>query len=277
MPGRNPKSARAQSAAKPLVPAVALLTGGDDKSYAMALALSLAEIGAVVDFVASDKLDDVLLRQTPAIRFLNLRGDQSEDASFLKKVSRLGRYYLRLMRYSVVAQPRLFHILWNNKIEWFDRTLLMLCYKACRRKVVLTAHNVNAGKRDGRDGFLNRITLKVQYRLADHLFVHTQKMKEEVCDQFGVAAECVTVIPFGINNTTSRTSLSGAEARSRLGIASASRVLLFFGQIAPYKGLEYLVEALDSMVERAPDTILVIAGKVKQGSEGYWLDIARAA
>ena len=46
------------------------------------------------------------------------------------------------------AKPRVFHILWNNKFELFDRTLLMLYYRLLGRRVVLTAHNVNAAKRD---------------------------------------------------------------------------------------------------------------------------------
>ena len=38
--------------------------------------------------------------------------------------------------------------------------------------------------------------------------------------------------------------MTRADARQQLGIGSNDRTLLFFGQIAPYKGLEYLVEAI---------------------------------
>ncbi len=68
------------------------------------------------------------------------------------------------------------------------------------KKVVFTAHNVNAGRRDKKDSWLNRITLKCQYKLADHVFVHTKKMKNELVGEFDVEAEKVTVIPYGINN-----------------------------------------------------------------------------
>lgn len=53
-----------------------------------------------------------------------------------------------LVRYAVTAKPTIFHILWNNKFEYFDRTLLMLYYRALGKKVVLTVHNVNADNRD---------------------------------------------------------------------------------------------------------------------------------
>ena len=38
-------------------------------------------------------------------------------------------YYARLVRYSVAAKPKVFHILWKNKFEFLDRTILMLYYK----------------------------------------------------------------------------------------------------------------------------------------------------
>ena len=124
----------------------------------------------------------------------------------------------RLIRYAATAKPRIFHILWNNKFETFDRTLLMLYYRLLGKRIVLTAHNVNAGKRDSKDTFLNRLTLRIQYRLADHIFVHTEKMKLELIEEFGVRESRVTVIPFGINNAVPNTDLAPSEAKQRLGI-----------------------------------------------------------
>ncbi len=168
---------------------VALLTGGDDRSYALGLATALAGSGICVEFIGSDKLDAPEFRTNPLIRFLNLRGDQTESAGAFEKVMRLSRYYARLMLYSVRARPRLFHILWNNKFEIFDRTLLMAYYRLCGRRIVFTAHNVNAAARDGRDNWLNRFSLTIQYRLSDHIFVHTEKMKAELCASFSVSGD----------------------------------------------------------------------------------------
>ena len=102
----------------------------------------------------------------------------------MAKMRRVLRYYLRLIRYAATAKPKLFHILWNNKFQFFDRTLLMLYYKLLGKKIVFTAHNVNAGKRDSNDSWLNRLSLKVQYNLSDHIFVHTNGMKNELVSGF---------------------------------------------------------------------------------------------
>jgi len=248
---------------------VALLTGGGDRPYVFGLVNELLSKGATLDLIGSDDLDFPEFHQQPRLNFLNLRGDQRASASLPKKVCRVLLFYLRLIRYAATAKPGIFHILWNNKIVFFDRTLLMLYYKLLGKRIVLTVHNVNAGKRDGEDAALNRLTLRVQYRLADHIFGHTEKMKHELVEEYGVKGSRVTVIPFGINNAVPNTSLTLSEARRRLKISDNEWTILFFGNIAPYKGLEFLVEAFRQILERCGDFRLIIAGKPKN-CEKYW-------
>jgi glycosyltransferase involved in cell wall biosynthesis len=249
---------------------VALLTGGDDRPYALGLTSALVQAGVFVEFIGSNRVDGPELHGTPWIRFLNLRGDQTESAPVGTKVRRLINYYGRLLRYAVTARPRIFHILWNNKFEWFDRTLLMLHYRLMGRRVVMTVHNVNVARRDGYDSAFNRFTLGIQYRLASHLFVHTAKMKAELMADFAVPAGKVSLIPFAVNDKIPITTLTPAEARQRLGLEPAHQVALAFGQIAPYKGLDQIVAVLPEIIRHNPQFRLVIAGKVKHGFEGYW-------
>jgi len=251
---------------------ISLLTGGRDKPYALGLVMALAAAGIQIDFVGSDELDSPELRGNPQISFLNLRGDQSVEAGLLPKMARVLIYYFRLIVYAATARPKIFHILWNNKFEYFDRTLLMLYYKCLGKKIIFTAHNVNICERDGNDSFLNRLSLKVQYRLCDHIFVHTEKMKDKLVSAFAIPEKKVVVIPLGINNTVPNTTLTRLEARLRLGLGEADQVILFFGSIAPYKGLEYLVAAFAAISKGNSHYRLVIAGKPK-GRPDYWTEV----
>jgi len=254
---------------------IALLTGGGDKPYALGMAAALTSVGIDVDFIGSDDLKVPELLSNRRINFLNLRGDQRPEASAVWKAIRVANYYARLIRYAAAAKPKLFHILWNNKFQLFDCALLMLYYKLLGKRVVFTAHNVNAGKRDKNDSWLNRISLKIQYRLSDHIFVHTNGMKSEMMSEFRIAESKVSVIPFGINNTVPNTDLSPAEAKHQLGINKDDKTLLFFGNIAPYKGLEYLIAAFNELLKRDCSYRLLIIGKPK-GPESYWYQIQRA-
>lgn len=252
---------------------VALLTGGGDRHYAFGLAMGLVSKGVVVDFIGGDEVDSPEMHATAGLNFLHLRYNGRRDAGRVAKAWRVLSYYGRLIRYAATAKPKVFHILWNNKFEHFDRTLLMLYYRLLGKRIVLTAHNVNAGARDATDTRLNRLTLGVQYRLTDHIFVHTQQMKSELVEAFGVPATSVSVIRYGINNAVPSTALTGEQARQRLGIGKSEKAILFFGNIAAYKGLEYLIAAFERIVAEGGDYRLIVAGRAKESSDPYVADI----
>jgi D-inositol-3-phosphate glycosyltransferase len=253
---------------------LALLTGGADRPYVFGLGTALIAKGAALDLIGSDALDCAEFHGKPGVNFLNLRGDQRPEASLTRKVFRVSTYYAKLIRYAATAKPRIFHILWNNKFEFLDRTLLMLYYRFLGKRIVFTVHNVNAGRRDSKDTRLNRLTLRIQYQLADHILVHTEKMKLELIDEFGVQEDRVTVIPFGINNAAPNTSLTAVEARQRLGIRQGEKTILFFGNITPYKGVEYLVAGFRQLLARREGYRLIIAGRPDKCEE-YWRAIRK--
>src|SRR5262245_48429321 len=248
---------------------VALLTAGRDRPYAFGVATALMAKGIALDVIGGGDLECPAFRAMPNMKFFNLRGDIGEGESLPKKILRVLVYYLRLVLYAANAKPKIFHILWNNKFETFDRVPLMLYYKLLGKKTLLTVHNVNARVRDSSDTFINRLTLRIQYHLADQLFVHTDEMKSELIEQFPLPASRITVIPFGINNTVPETNLSCRQARDLMGVSKDDRVMLFFGHIAPYKGLEYLIEAFQQLVKKCEHYRLIIAGKPKN-CESYW-------
>src|SRR5277367_2263838 len=256
---------------------IGLLTGCQDRPYAFGLAMALISKGVRVDEIGSDGEDSPELHVTPNLRFLNFRGRQNQKESFAPKFKKVLVYYIRLLRYAARSKPAIFHILWNNKFEYFDRTLLMLYYRLCGKKIAFTAHNVNQAKRDAKDSVVNRLTLRIQYRLTDHIFVHTQKMKAELCDDFAVPEKTVTVIRHPINNAFPNTALTPSEAKRQLGVKDNEKTILFFGRIRPYKGIEHLLAAFQQLVKSDPKYRLIIAGEPKKGSETYLDEIRQIA
>jgi D-inositol-3-phosphate glycosyltransferase len=273
-------SAKAVEVRKPAKPdselgiEVGLLTGCQDRPYAFGLAMALVSKSVDLDIVGSDEIDSPELHAAPNLRFLNFRGSQESNINFAVKLSKLLVYYAKLIRYVAHPKPKILHILWNNKVEFIDRTILMLYYKVLGKKIALTAHNVNQARRDSKDSLLNRITLKIQYQLCDHIFVHTQKMKGELCQDFDVAETAVTVIRHPVNNAFSDTDLTPAEAKRRLGLGDDEKAILFFGRIRPYKGIEYLLDAFRLLLtDEQAHYRLVVAGEPKKGSEEYLHEI----
>jgi len=252
---------------------VALLTGGFDRPYAFGLIMALAARGVTLEVVGADELDEPAVRAVPALKFFNLHGDQRRKVGKGKRIVRLVAVYAKILHYTAKAEPKIFHILWNNKLYLFDRTLLMLYYKLLGKRLVFTAHNVNAGERDGNDSWLNRTSLKVQYHLVDHIFVHTEKMKSDLQQFYGVKKDAVSVIPFGVNNSVPDTALTCSQAKRQIGVSESERTILFFGGIRPYKGLEYLVRAFQRVAQRDERYRLVIAGEPKKEAAQYWSEV----
>jgi D-inositol-3-phosphate glycosyltransferase len=255
---------------------VALLTGGIDRPYAFGLAMALAAKNVQLDVIGNDVVDSPEMHGTKDITFLNLWPARQPRPSLIEKISRALQHYVSLIRYAGSASPQVFHILWNSKVQLFDRTLLMLYYKVLGKRVALTAHNVNQAKRDSHDTWLNRITLRIQYHLCDHIFVHTQKMKTELLMDFGVESGSVTVIRHPINNAFPDTRLTPSEAKRRLGLKDTDKTILCFGKIKPYKGIEYLLPAFQKLAAEDEQYRLIIAGEVQKGSESYLDSLVQA-
>src|SRR5689334_10231996 len=68
---------------------VALLTGGQDKSYALGLTWTLVSRGAFVDYIGSDDVKSPELLEHGSVRFLNLRGEQNPKVTFFRKAARV--------------------------------------------------------------------------------------------------------------------------------------------------------------------------------------------
>jgi glycosyltransferase involved in cell wall biosynthesis len=101
------------------------------------------------------------------------------------------------------------------------------------RPLVLTAHDVLP--REPRAGQL-RAQARL-YRRFDAIVVHSQRGRERLERELGVARERVHVIPHGALEHLREGPVAQAP------LATSGRVVLFFGLLRPYKGLDVLIEA----------------------------------
>lgn len=245
---------------------ISILNAGGQIDYLYGLVSGLSQIESIELEVIDADRSVGLIDKFPYTHLLNLRGDNLSPQSLWIKSWRIGRYYLRLLRYAVVTKSKLFHIQWENSLELFDRTLLNLFYKLLGKKLVYTAHNVYKEARDGRDNIIRWFSLKCLYHFVDRIIVHTPKMKEELCSLFRISPDKVVIIPFGINNFMPRSGMQCGEARAKLGIGMNAKVVLFFGLVDEYKGVETLVDAVARLLKKDSSVFLVIAGKPKRQS-----------
>ena len=81
---------------------------------------------------------------------------------------------------------------------------------------------------------------------------------KQYCSFLGVKKEMVAMIPFGKFETT---LIYAKDIDMKLPFDSSKPLLLFFGLIRPYKGLDLLANAIDKLKDRLNEFNIVIAGK----------------
>lgn len=74
-------------------------------------------------------------------------------------------------------------------------------------------------------------------------------------------AKKIVVIPNGINLTDFDLRLSKIDCRRRLDFPETGNIILFFGNLSPYKGPELLLKAFSKIHKTFPDTYLFFAGQ----------------
>jgi glycosyltransferase involved in cell wall biosynthesis len=136
--------------------------------------------------------------------------------------------------------------------QWFPIPALdRLLVRRFPHPVVLTAHDitpreVRAGARGGAMALL---------RAVDAVVVHSDAGRRRLVGELGVPGERVHVIPHGAFDRLAQ-SPEGPQPEALAGL-DGRRVVLFFGLVRPYKGVDLLVEAFAATPD---DAVLLVVG-----------------
>ncbi len=142
-------------------------------------------------------------------------------------------------------QPAVIHIQTGHIWYW------MAVFARLRQyPVVTTLHDPepHIGEKRLSTEVMNSLAVKH----AKQVIVHAEALRELVINKLGVPRHRVNVIPQG-----ERYSAFKPWRRSNV---SEENLILFFGRIVDYKGLEYLIRAQPLVKREVPDARVVIAG-----------------
>ena len=182
-----------------------------------------------------------------------------------------------LKYHSVISSFRAAHVISHIirpnvvDIQWFvpqhgfvliPLILLLRYWFRSNTKIVLTVHNVQPHESRVFDRWLSRMA----FRFSDRLLVHAEKLRDEAVQHFGQAPRKIAVIPHGIC-ADAETAYGQTEARAHLGIKE-KYVLLFFGYVRRYKGLNDLIEAFRIIADKF-DVALLVAGEFFTAVDPY--------
>lgn len=216
-----------------------------------------------VDFISFKKI-------YPA--FLYPGGKPDDDYTYPESLEPNVRIRRRLAWYNpfswiiegLTATGDLLHAQWWSMPLFPVYLAVCACFKLKNKPVIFTVHNVLSHEK-------SRIYLKLSqflFRMGDHFIVHSQLNKQQMIDCYGIRDDQISIIPHGSLDLHIRPQIDRAIMKSRFGLSAHHKVILLFGAIRPYKGIDTAIRAFAEVVKIVPEARLLIAGRL-------WEDWAR--
>lgn len=176
---------------------------------------------------------------------------------------------LRTWRALRRGPPGVLHLQWAP-VPALD-ALVVRALKGRHWRVVYTVHDPLPAPTQGPAFRQHRRLLG----LSDAVIVHTAQQSREIVSVVPEMAGRVNIIPHGGVRFPLPTAAERMRCREFLRVEPDRPLLLFFGLIKPYKGLEHLVAAMPNVIAQFPRALLLIAGEPLMSLRGLERQIDR--
>jgi glycosyltransferase involved in cell wall biosynthesis len=145
---------------------------------------------------------------------------------------------------------------WSLPLAPICFTVLLLA-KVRGVKVVLTLHNVRSHERSR----LYDWTTRALCRLVDRCVVHSESNYRQAVQELRLPEDKLRKIRHGVLSFFNDGPADRAAARRMLDLPAEGLVVLCYGAIRPYKGVDVLLHAFARMLPEVPAAVLLIAGQ----------------
>ncbi len=144
-------------------------------------------------------------------------------------------------------QPDLVHIQQGHL--WFNLFGLPLLEG---RRLVTTVHDVISHEGDRYSRQIPQWVWDIAIKRASRLAVHGQALRTQLAQRHGIPFSRIHVVPHGEFSLYTRWAKPDQPEQD---------IILFFGRIWPYKGLQYLIQAEPLITAKVPGAQIKIAGE----------------
>ncbi len=190
------------------------------------------------EFVNFDLVDQYTDSKRYRTKFAKLLPHLRASASFIGKM--------------ISRRPNILHVQ-GFRHPAMDWPMLILA-KLVGTRTIVTVHNFLPHESKRFDWLIYRLI----YWLADHLIAHTEHTARKLAELTGISWEKLSIIPHGTLEFQHHPHIDKDAAREQLEIPEEKTVVLSFGRIRHYKGVDLLIEAVKRLDD--PHLLLLIAG-----------------
>ncbi len=242
---------------------------GGNWHYAHALSRALIEAGLEVVLATLYPFEDQV---GGGVRVWSI-GTETPDASWplsslLQRVINHVDKLKRLRQIMEEFQPAIVHL--HDPLGKLD-FLYVKYLKAFGARVVYTAYQPIP--MTGKIGWFDW----ARYREVDAILVHSVNGVKDLIAG-GINESKITQVPHGnFLHFCQGPDLPPDQAKRLLGLPSGARTILFFGAIAPYKGLDTLIEAFSQLSTEDADLYLMICSEPRKDFTPFQQQIGKFA
>jgi glycosyltransferase involved in cell wall biosynthesis len=151
--------------------------------------------------------------------------------------------------------------------NWALYTNLSYCFifpiaKIRGKKRIVTIHNITPHTNDFLTKFIDKLLNKIIFSFTDIYITHNQRNKEKLLKIYKLDEKKIFITTHGtVFPYQKLKGFSKQESRKFLNIDNEKKVILFFGYIWTYKGLDNVLKILNEINKKIKNVVLLIAGQ----------------
>lgn len=153
------------------------------------------------------------------------------------------------------------HVQWWISSLIFIYLPIVVLAKLKKIKIVLSVHNILPHEQSKINLTLDRFANRLIFPFADGFIVHNQRNKRKLAEVYSLDEKNIFVITHGVLNLIKQRVISSQEARKHLHLPLDKKIVLFFGYIRKYKGVDVLIKAFGLIQKQMKDVFLLIVGQ----------------
>ena len=238
-----------------------------DAVHVRELAMNLAKLGHYVSLIAG---------YSP---------EQSEELQLLEKQPNIQISYNNLFKIPF-PRSRDFSSLWiclkaarkNTPDVIYERSFSpkigVILSKILRKPLVVEINGIVEEEAKLQGTYINhKFTKNIRMKFRQLFFKSVNKIvavtpgiKEDLYKRYNIPADKIVVIPNGANTDIFR-PMDQANVKEELGLEQRSKYVCFVGNLAPWQGVEYLIQASPIVLEKVSEAKFLIIGDGMMRSE----------
>lgn len=194
-------------------------------------------------------------------------------------------YAFQIFRALIKEKPDIIHVqheyfLYGKKFQAILFPVVLILIRLTRIPFLITMHHVIPIKESKTFLELFKIPIprfffeiflrifNITFSLANKIIVPSSDFKIILNHDYRISQNKIEVLPHFITANKSNIEINQLNAKKKLKL-EGKNIVLFFGYIRPFKGLEYAIYSLPAVIEKFPNLIFSVVGKAQPKYSDY--------